>query len=304
MQQLDLFADSRDVILRNETIAALRAEDWSAAYQGWAKLRAEYANDVLLGPMKTLLDALTSPLHGGAMEADAEEMAAALTRMEQLIVPAALRVFGGDAALPWLAVFWRALAESVAGWPYRPDSPQLHGAAFWLRAREWEAAATAVTTIPSWRRIPQPLAWMCRARLASQGLAATWPLLVELAWLHPAGFGALVPQLDTPVLLRLLRRFEAEFAGEDDAATGEFEPEDGTRLAWFPAWALTAEPGLAAVVRLAEVSADAAPIQAARLLLQLLILEREGRHGDVVAARKRLRQLHAGLFACYMRSRE
>lgn len=302
MQQLDLFADSRDVILRNETIEALRAEDWSAAYPAWGKLRAEYPNDACLEPMKVLLDALTSPLRTGLSDSkgEAEE---ALVRMEQDIVPAARRVFGAEAAASWLDAFWRALALAVAGLPYQPNSPQLYAAALWLRAREWEAAAAAVTTIPSWRRIPQPLAWMCQARLASQGLAVAWPLLVELAWLHPAGFGALVPHLDTPVLSRLMRRFDLEFAVEEAGADGAVLVEESARLTWFPAWALAAEPGLAAVFRLAEMSDDAAPVQAARQMLQLLILEREGRHGEVVAGRKRLRQLHAGLFASYMLTR-
>ncbi len=301
MQQLDLFADSRDVILRNEVIEALRAEDWSAAYPAWAKLRAEYPNDAFLVPMKVLLDALTSPLRAGQLDPQGGE--AALAQLEDHIAPAAVRVFGAEVASSWLALFWRALALAVADLPYQPGCPQLHGAGLWLRAREWDSAATAVATIPSWRRIPQPLAWMCRARLASQGLAAAWPLLVELAWLHPVGFAALVPHLDTPVLSRLLQRFELEFAVDDVGSEGHGSSDEAARLAWFPAWALTSEPGLAAVIRLAEMSDDAPPVQAARQMLQLLILEREGRHGEVVAGRKRLRQLHAGLFACYMLSR-
>lgn len=292
MRQLDLFADSRDVILRNQIIEALLDDNWEVAYPAWARLRSEYAEDALLAPMKVLLDALSGARHNRVLAP--AEAAAVLQQLQQEVVPAARRVLGATLAQTWLAAFWRNLATAVAGLPYQAAYPELHAAAFWLHARAWQAAASAVASIPSWRRIPLPLAWMCQARYANQGLAATWPLLVELAWLHPEGFGALLPQLGEPVLLRLLRRFDAEFVAESETEVG---------LDWFPAWALTAEPGLMAVIREADTASEDAPVQAVRGLLQLLILEREGRHGAVVEARKRLRQLHAGLFACYMRTR-
>jgi len=40
-----------------------------------------------------------------------------------------------------------------------------------------------------------------------------------------------------------------------------------------------------------------------RLLLDLLHLERQGRQRELIAQRKRLRDLQPALYACYMKSR-
>jgi hypothetical protein len=40
-----------------------------------------------------------------------------------------------------------------------------------------------------------------------------------------------------------------------------------------------------------------------RIMLELLTLERQGRHHDLVERRKDLRGLHAGLFEAYIRTR-
>jgi hypothetical protein len=46
-----------------------------------------------------------------------------------------------------------------------------------------------------------------------------------------------------------------------------------------------------------------APERVARLIVDLLALEKQGRHAEIVTLRKKLRDGHAGLFAFYMRSR-
>jgi hypothetical protein len=162
----------------------------------------------------------------------------------------------------------------------------------WLRAGDPVAAEAAAGGIPSWRRIPVPLAWMIEARVAQAGLAAVWPLLAELAWLDPVRFGRLARRLDAPALGHLLHDFE-----------GGFEADGDSDLAWFPAWAAIVEPGLAPVLREAQASRGDAPEQVARLVLEMLALERQGRHAELIADRKRLRALNAGLFDRYMRTR-
>jgi len=286
--QLDLFADSRDVLLRNDAIAALRVRNPSVANAAYAKLAIEYPYDRFLKPLATLLDSLdtsTSAL------TDVQTATAALERM-QLHQAAALQLFGANEAQSWLAPLWRGLAERVASLPFSAESPSVYSAAIWLQAQNWAAAEVAVGTIPAWRRLPQSLAWMAEARHAGQGLAVAWPLLVELAWLAPTRFVQLVPRLNTPVLARLLHSFQVDF-----------DAENGVDLAWFPAWALVAEPGLANVLRQSEATRGTPPERAFQLVLQLLDLERQGRHADLVECRKRLRDVHAGLFDSYMSTR-
>jgi len=53
----------------------------------------------------------------------------------------------------------------------------------------------------------------------------------------------------------------------------------------------------------AQHSLHTAPEQAMRLLLELLGLERQGRHHEMVERRKALRDVHPSLYAAYMTTR-
>lgn len=270
-QQLDLFADSRDVMLRND------------------------ASDAALAPLATLIAALEA----GAAVAPApfahpEPALAAYGHLAETVAPAARLLLRGEAA-GWLAPMWCHLAQRCAALPYRAEQCEAHAAANWLRGGNFDAAARAVLTIESWRRIPQPLAWMLRARHAVLGLDSTWPLVAELAWLSPRRLAEVLPALQDPLLDRLRRRFELEF--EPD------EAGDPEALAWFAAWVLNDQPALLPRLRVAEPGLDSLPERAFRSLCELLGLERQGRHAELVAGRKRLRALAPALYAVYMKTR-
>lgn len=147
--------------------------------------------------------------------------------------------------------------------------------------------------IESWRRIPAPLAWMVQAKLHLYGLQACWGLLAELAWLSPKRLDALVQGVAEPLLLQLKDQFEAAIDPRDAA----------TDLAWFPAWVLTERPQVVTFLAQAQASLHSAPEQAMRLLVNLLGLERQGRHHDIVSQRKDLRELNPWLYGAYMRTR-
>ena len=87
--------------------------------------------------------------------------------------------------------------------------------------------------------------------------------------------------------------FDANFEGQGEVRD----------LAWFPAWVLTEKPVLARQLGEAQRCLHTAPEQAMRLMLELLGLERQGRHHDVVARRKALRDAHPSLYAAYMKTR-
>ena len=89
--QLDLFAHSRDVVLRNDVIAALRMRDRVLGGQTLARLSAEYPRDSLLMPLATLLDTLATPAERFP---DHNAVADALRTMEMVVVPCANLVFG------------------------------------------------------------------------------------------------------------------------------------------------------------------------------------------------------------------
>lgn len=176
---------------------------------------------------------------------------------------------------------------------FRAGHSEDHAAPLRLRVGDWKAAADAVATIESWRRIPAPLAWMVQARLQLFGLQATWGMLAELAWLSPRRLDELMQYCSDPSLPQLRRKFELRFEGAGDASD----------LAWFPAWVLTERPDLAAPLGLAQPSQHSDPEKAMRVLIELLGLERQGRHHDVVERRKILRDIHAPLYSAYLLTR-
>ena len=287
--QLDLFSDNRNVMLQNDVLSALRRRDQIAGGETLAILSADYPHDNLLMPLATLLNTLAAvpvrfPDHNGVADA--------LHNMDSLVVPSANLVFGLGEARDWLAPVWRSLANSAAGLAYNVERPHAHAAFMLLRAGDWVAAETQVAEIPSWRRIPAPLAWMAEARFGQGGLEPAWCLLAELAWIDASGFSTLARRLEAPALRKLLDSFDVAF-----------EADDETDLAWFPAWVLIAEPALAFILRETQACSHSAPERVARLIIELLALERQGRHADLVAQRKRLRDLHAGLFSRYMSTR-
>jgi hypothetical protein len=199
----------------------------------------------------------------------------------------------GRAAQKWLSPLWAELAAAIAKYSFDSGNESLHAAPLLLRAGCWEDAAVCIERIESWRRQPAPLAWMIEARCRFGGFDAIWPLLAELAWMAPRRAQALAPRLELPALDRLVRGFDAEFEGEGS-------PDD---FSWLPAWALISDVRLAEGLRLAQDGEHTPPESCARVILALLALERQGRHGELVANRKKLREMHPALFARYMQNR-
>jgi hypothetical protein len=296
MQQLSIFDDSRDQMLRNDLQQALADRGTKGARAALQRLADEFPGDSALVPLSVLVQVLERPV--APPFADAAALRAARSDLIRQIEPAARAGLGATAAAKWLKPCWSALAHAAQRLPYSPASPQDHAAPLWLRAGDAAAAQAATRTIGSWRRIPAPLAWMAEAVHRGDGLDAAWPLLAELAWLDPARFAELTERLADPLLTSLRRRFDAGF----DADLGS-EADADAGLSWFPAWVLTDKPALAVHLNLAQPGLAGPAEQGARLVLELLRLEKAGRHDDLIARRRALKSLHAGLFEAYMKSR-
>jgi hypothetical protein len=289
--QLDIFEHSRDTMLRNDALQALQQRNPAAVRAAAQRLAAEYPGDRSLPDLERLADVLESavPLAFDAPAAAAQ----ALQLLRDQIAPASQRLLGNIDGSTWLKPLWQQMARRAATLDFRADQPDCHAASLWLLAGEPASAADAVERIASWRRIPAPLQWMCEARWQLQGLDASWGLLAELAWLAPARFDALAQRRADPLLQRLRRQFDQCFEGNGDT----------TDLAWFPAWALIEKPALAPLLGQAQPGLQNEPERGMRLLLDLLHLERLGRQRDLIEQRRRLRDLHQGLFAAYMATR-
>ncbi|WP_225032071.1 hypothetical protein [Paraburkholderia sp. XV] len=233
MQQLDICADSRDVMLRNAVLDQLQRRDGDGARTALDQLAAEFPDDDTLCAMRVLVRELE---HASATPfADHASLAIARRHLVEEVVPAARRVLSAQTGRAWLEECWSSLAQRAAALPFRgadhhvdshaETQAEMHAAPLWLRAGEWAAAREAVDGIESWWRIPAPLAWMTEARYRMDGLDAAWPLLAELAWLAPRRFATVLSVLRDASLDALRRRFDAEFPG-----SGEVDD-----YAWVPA---------------------------------------------------------------------
>jgi len=297
--QLDIFDHGRDLMLRNDVLAALEQRDVAAAQASWGELQEEYPDDASLATLALLIEAQErSP---GPAFGDHEALHQARRRMADTVGPAAHRSFDPPTAAAWLAGLWRDLAQRAAPLPFRAECSDDHAVPLWLLAGDWPAAMDAVARIQAWRRTPAPLAWMAEARWRHAGLDIVWPLLAELAWLAPGRFDTLTRRLADPAIDTLRRRFDAEFEPEFEPDASE--ADDDTGLAWFPAWVLTEKPALAHLLAEAQPLRQTAPERALRLMLELLNLERQGRHREIVQRRRDLRDTQAALYAAYLKTR-
>ncbi|MGF6873417.1 hypothetical protein [Paraburkholderia sp. MM5384-R2] len=292
IQQLDIFADSRDVMLRNDVLEPLQRRDAVAARTALELLAGEYPDDGALPAMSVLVRELErgSP----TPFSDHETLASARRHLEDEVVPAARRVLPAQNVQSWLTPCWRALAQRAESLPFRTADADSHAVPLWLLAGDGAAAIEAVEAIESWSRIPAPLAWMTEARYRAAGLDAAWPLLAQLAWLAPARFVALLPTLGDASLDALRRRFDAEFPG-----TGEVDD-----YSWFPAWLLLVKPALAGRLGEVRVQRDQAASRATALLGEIRRREHEGDQHELIGLRQELSRLHAGLFDTYMATRK
>jgi hypothetical protein len=292
MQQLDIFADSRDVMLRNDVLEALQRRDTVSARTALVRLAGDYPDDRARPAMTVLVGELER--EAIAPFADHAALAVARRHVEDEVVPATRRVLPAPTIQSWLAPCWRVLAQRAEALPFRAADADSHAAPLWLLAGDGAAARAAVEGIASWWRIPAPLAWMTEARYRTSGLDAAWPLLAELAWLAPEKFATLLPVLGDASLDALRRRFDADFPG-----TGAVDD-----YAWIPAWLLVVKPALAGRLGEARVQRDQAPSRATALLGEILRREHEGDQHELVSLRQELSRLHAGLFDTYMATRK
>ena len=288
--QFDLFKDSPDVGLRNTVIAALRARNPGALREAIDCLRSDFPDDRHLDGFEHLY---AECLALKQAKWSATDIARQIERIETQLLPVLKKVIGGDAALRWIAPVWGELARAAAGQAFNRDEANAHTAGLFLRAGELAPARASVEAIPSWRRIPEPLAWMAEITLRQNLPDDYWPLTAELAWIAPALLAPLFAQAAPASVLRLYREFCAEAEGQDD---------EGDTGSWFPAWLLVEHPDLLPYLRTAHAH-DSRPARSAALLIDLLIGERQGLTQTTVGKRKQLRELAPAIFGRYMAQR-
>lgn len=287
--QLDLFLHGADVSLRNEVVAALSAHDEEALHGAIERLRAAFPDDVHLEEFENVYAELTAvALH----QPCALTIAQQLEIIETRLLPSLIRVLGADSAQRWSEPVYSTLASRALAQPFERSQANTHTTRLSLKAGELSLARASVVKIPSWRRIPEPLTWMCEIAFRENIPAEYWPLSAELAWIAPALLEPLIRAHAPASVGRLYRAFlaAADFGEEDNEA------------AWFPAWLLIEHTDLLPMLRTAQAD-HSRPARSASLLIDLLLGERHGATSALVAKRAQLRDLSPMLFEFYMARR-
>ena len=288
--QLDLFLDSRAVMLANEAVDALSARDAARAPASLDRLRREGPDHPALPALETLASALAG---WRKPDTDPAAIIRAVQWLDNEIAPAAGRALG-PAAQAFVGGFFRDLAGAARALPYEPARATAHRAWLCLRCGEWEEAEEAARAIPGATRNPDALHWLCVARYRRYGLAAARSSLFALAWHAPQRLPSILAELDDELLDRDWQAF--------DRASEWESVQESERPAWFPAWYLLAYPVVGKELSDAA-SPDTPPADAARLLVELAELERQGNQRKLVGQRERLRRLSPDLFSLYMARR-
>jgi hypothetical protein len=112
MQQLDIFADTRDVVMRNDVVEHLQRRRAGDARASLTQLASEYPADSALPEMTVLVRELE---HGSTLPLiDHTELAALRRCLEDDVIPAAQRVLPAQDVHAWSTPCWRSLAQRAA----------------------------------------------------------------------------------------------------------------------------------------------------------------------------------------------
>lgn len=288
--QLDLFLDSRSVVLANEAASALLARDAERSARCVAELRSLAPDYPSLESFEILAHALAE---WRQPPGDVEQIISAIETLELVLAPAAKQALG-PAATQMLDAFFRDLAQASHGLPYDRARAKAHEAWLRLRCGDWAGAEAAALSIPRVAKVPDALHWLTVARYRQRGLAAARPTLFALACHEPQRLAAVVGELSDELLERDLRRFEGACEWAD--------VEANELAAWFPAWYVLEHPATGKDVADLELPSRA-PAKAAKLLVRIFELERQADWRALVALREELRQLSSDLFTLYMAPR-
>ena len=281
--QLDLFIDSAQTAAVNALVDALTTRSATEARRALERLVRINRDHGQRFHASTLISALEAPAPEGP-----ERGAERLERMTREWVPAASTLLGARRR-DFLAPLWRDIGRALEPAPFDPGNPERHASLAYREGLDWERMRRSVLAVRGYESEPLLLARLAEAhwRLRDRAKAIeSWFAVCRLA---PEEFEQLIEASDFPDwTLRNAWRVAQEQA-----------PEHEMTPAWFPAWMLLEEPGLAGV--LAPRHTDDEPSRAFDLVIALLV------HPDLdergIELRRSLQDIHPGLLERFLAKR-
>ena len=277
--QFDLFIHSSDVIAENDLREAIRQRDVDKAKRKLEELVEHSPEHKLSEPAKAMIEAL------GAVHPRDRIMARAhLNKLEQQWVPAAKAIFSSEART-LLASLWRASGQALEGMVFEPDDPGCHSSRAYMECDDWKAVIRVVQAEAGFKSQPVLLERLADALWKTdQGLQAVehW---FTLCWLVPEYFEKLIDN----------GRIPATFLLEHWDEAGAVDVEPRISVEWYPAWVLLQQRGLAR--SLENTGAETGPQRAFDLVRELM-----SGGDEQLALRRELRDIHPGLFHCFLQN--
>ena len=279
--QLDLFLDSPITSTANALLDALWRRDAGGGSRACVRLAELAPEHGYLVSAAALIEMLETPSLDGV-----EQGLEGLGRLEEEWSPAASDLFGARGA-EWLAPFWCEAGRALGRVPFDPLQPKRHASWAYQRGFAWKRLRRRVLETSGHEDEPVLLARLAEAeyRLRSRIRAVEhWFVLCRRA---PEAFRKLIEVGDFPD--STVR--EAWHLAEDQ---DDLDP--GISPAWFPAWMLLHEHGLAR--ELSPCGGCSDPERAFDLLRALLTRPR-AEEGSMELRRK-LGAIHPGLLQRYL----
>lgn len=277
--QLDLFLDTGETAALGDLVNALASRDADAAERRLQELEAINPGSWAIADARVLVDALRAPPPDGV-----EQGFRRLALLEQRWLPAANAILRGEAR-DFLAPIWRSLGQLLDGTPFEADRPRRHAAWAYLHGLDWVNVKQSIEATPGHARQPLLLGWLAVAHWRLREREAAIEGWFELCWRHSAHFVTVVEASDFPD--GLVR--QAWLNAQDEDLAPAISP------AWFPAWMLIEEPGLAKTLTRSGGETDPE-----RTFDTLLALNAGGSDRQNMDNRRTLQALHPGLLKHYM----
>ena len=282
-EQLDLFIDSAQTVAVNALLDALAARDAGGAERALERLVGIDRDHGQRFHATALIEALEEPAPEGS-----DQGLERLDRMEREWLPGASALLGARRR-DFLAPLWRDIGRALDLLPFDPHYPERHASRAYREGLDWERLRSSVLAVPGYEREPVLLGRLAEAewRLRNRARAVeSWFVLCRLA---PEAFERLIEAPDFPDwAVRTAWRLALE---------QDFEPEMAP--AWFPAWMLLEEPGLAGVLE--PRYGDDGPSRAFDAVIALLAHPGPDERG--IELRRALQAIHPGLLARYLAKR-
>ena len=281
--QLDLFIDSAQTAAVNALVDALTARNASesrGALERLVRTNRDHGHRFHAAKLIAALEAPTPAEPAQGLER--------LDRMEREWIPAASTLLGARRR-DFLAPLWRDIGRALDPAPFDPGNPERHASRAYRDGFDWERMKQSVVAVPGYESEPVLLARLAEADWSLCDRATAIESWFALCRLAPEAFEQLIEASDfSDWSLQ-----NAWHVAQEQALEHEMTP------AWFPAWMLIEEPGLASV--LAPRHTDDEPSRAFDLVIALLA------HPDLdergIELRRSLQNIHPGLLERFLATR-